>query len=88
MPRDTSGISTRFPSAKRHIVTREQADGYKGEYCRFILKYSHQPEDKALTSDHMRKLMAPSKRNNDLPSSIITRNESMRVCKYIRELSQ
>jgi len=30
--------------------------------------------------------MAPPKRNNNLASPIITRNESMRVRKYIREL--
>ena len=38
------------------------------------------------TSDHIRKLMAPPKRNNNLASSIITSHEPVRVRKYIGEL--
>jgi hypothetical protein len=42
--------------------------------------------NKARTGNHIRKLMAPPERNNNLTSRFITHNESMRVRKYIREL--
>lgn len=42
--------------------------------------------NKERTGNHIRKLMAPPKRNNNLASPFITHNESMRVRKYIREL--
>ena len=38
------------------------------------------------TSDHMRELVAPPKRNDDLAAPIVARNESMRMREYVREL--
>ena len=38
------------------------------------------------TSDHMRELVAPPKRNDDLAAPIVARDEPMRMRKHIREL--
>ena len=39
-----------------------------------------------LTSEHIRELAAPPKRNDDLAASIIARDEPMRMREHIREL--
>jgi hypothetical protein len=76
MPRDTSGTSTRLPSARRSIARQ------LNRRRRRIAQWRNHID----TSDHIRELVAPPKRNDDLAASIVARDEPMRAREYIREL--